>query len=70
VESLRQLLEELESVREASTPEACQEFVRALWRRSHQQIADLSIQFAEAGMTNIAAMCRAVAIARERNSTR
>ena len=68
MESLRQLLKEVESVRDAPTEQACQEFVMALWRRSHSQIAELSIQFAEAGMTNIAAMCREVALARERKS--
>jgi hypothetical protein len=68
MESLSDLLKELESAREAPTPEACQAFVMALWRRSHAQIADLSVQFADAGMTNIAAMCRAVAVARERKS--
>lgn len=68
MESLSHLLEEMESVREAPTPEACREFAMALWRRSYDQIADLSIQFAEAGMTNIAALCRAVATAKKDSS--
>jgi len=64
MESVSQLLKELEPVREASTREAGQAFVEALWRRSEAEIADLSVQFAAAGLTNLAAMCRTVAAAR------
>ncbi|HWI35956.1 MAG TPA: hypothetical protein VNU64_05840, partial [Burkholderiales bacterium] len=64
MESVSQLLKELEPVREASTREAGQAFVEALWRRSHAEIADLSVQFAQAGLSNLAAMCRTVAAAR------
>jgi hypothetical protein len=64
MESVSQLLKELAPVRESSTREAGQAFVEALWRRSHAEIAELSIQFAAAGLTNLAAMCRSVAAAR------
>lgn len=64
MESVSQLLRELQPVREASTREAGQAFVEALWRRSEAEIAELSIQFAEAGLVNLAAMCRSVAAAR------
>lgn len=61
MESISHLLKELEPVREASTREACQAFFAALWRRSHAEIVDLSVQFANAGMANLASMCRKVA---------
>ena len=64
MESVSQLLKELQTVREASTREAGQAFVEALWRRSQAEIADLSVQFAAAGLSNLAAMCRTVAAAR------
>jgi hypothetical protein len=64
MESVSQLLKELEPVRDASAREAGQAFVEALWRRSHAEIAELSVQLAEAGLTNLAAMCRTVAAAR------
>jgi len=63
---MAQLLSELDAVREAPTEEAHREFVTALWRRTVAEITDLSIQFSNAGMPNIAAMCRAVAIAKRR----
>jgi len=66
MESVSQLLKELEKVRDAGTREAGQAFVEALWRRSHAEIADLSVQLAEAGFVNLAAMCRTVAAARSR----
>ena len=62
MESISQLLKELEPVRDASTRHAGKAFIRALRRRSRAEIAALSIQFAEAGFANLAAMCRCVAI--------
>ena len=62
--SLHQLLKEIEPVRDASTAQAAQAFVAALWRRSNAEIADLSIQFADARLLNAAAMCRSIATAR------
>ena len=67
MESVSQLLKELEPVRESDTREAGQALVEALWRRTHAEIADLSVQFANAGLLNLAAMCRTVAAARGRN---
>ena len=64
MESLSHLLKELEPVRDANPREAGQALVAALWRRSHAEIADLSVQFASAGMLNLAAMCRSIAAAR------
>jgi hypothetical protein len=66
MESLSHLLKELEPLREVSTQEACQGFVSALWRRTEREIAELSIHFADAGMSNLAAMCRNVAAAKSR----
>jgi hypothetical protein len=64
MESISCLLKELEAVREASTREARAAFLAALWRRSHADIAQLSIQFANGGMKNLAAMCRTIAAAK------
>lgn len=64
MESISHLLRELEPVQEASIPEARDALLAALWQRSHAEVADLSIQFADAGMTNIAAICRSVAAAK------
>jgi hypothetical protein len=64
MESVDHLLKELEPVREASTEEASQALVSALWRRSQAEIADLSIHFADAGLLNLASVCRTIAAAK------
>lgn len=61
MESISQLLKELEPASDATTRTAGKAFIRALRGRSQAEIVDLSIQFAEAGLANLAAMCRAVA---------
>jgi hypothetical protein len=61
MESVTALLKELEPVRHAPKPEARSALLAALWRRSNAEIAELSIQFAQAGMADLASMCRVIA---------
>lgn len=61
MESISNLLKELEPLRKASNSEACQALLAALWRRTHREVVHLSDRFAAAGMANIAAMCRKIA---------
>jgi hypothetical protein len=68
MESISQVLAELQDVDGLQTSEGFRRLVTTLWRRTAPQIAELSIQFAEAEMKNVAAMCRSIALAKGRGN--